>query len=282
MNDSARTHAMSYHEDYASISRTMLKLFRQSRVEYHLTYNLRTLPPWQPTAPALLGTVLHAILLEDVPLDDQVLCYPADCLNKNGGLIGPRAEVFRAMHPEQTCMKEREIDGIRAAVKSVMSRPEISQMLAAVSHKEHRFDADLFGVPCRCKPDICCKLDEYIVCYDLKFSKLVDPDSWRRTSKRLALWLQDAHYSKILTAGFGKPVQFRFCNIETKTPFRVQWYWYEPRSREIAFEEHSRLLLDLKQCQETGVWEDGWESECTISEYDIAAEVSSDEVEITE
>ena len=273
---------MTYHQDYTSVSRTMLKLFRQSRVEYNLTYNTRELPPWEPTAPALLGTVLHAMLLEAVPLDDLVLRYPADVLNVNGGLIGKRAEGFRADHPGRVCMKDEDYDGINAAVKVVMAHPELRDVLDAVGHKEHRFDADLFGVPCKCKPDIAGDLGEFIAAYDLKFMKNVDPDSWRRSSKRLAYWLQDAHYSRVLEAKFGKPVRFRFCCIETKAPYRVQWYWYEPRSREIAFDEHKRLLLALKECRESGDWSDNWESECTISPWDIEAELSTDEVVINE
>lgn len=271
-----------YHSDYSAVSCSMLKLFRRSRVEYNLTYNARTLPPWKPTAPALLGTVLHAMLLEDVPLEDQVITYPADCLNKNGDLIGHNAKIFRAMHDDKIAMKEREIDGIRAAVEAVLAHPEIRNMLAASTHREHRFDAELLGVPCKCKPDIVGDLTRYVACYDLKFSLNIDPDSWRRTSKRLAYWLQTCHYSRVLEANFKKPVQFRFCNIEVKPPYRMMWYWYDLRSLEIASDEHRRLLLDLKECQESGVWEDGWESECVLSPWDIAAEVSSDEVEISE
>lgn len=271
---------MNYHDDYSSISRTMLKLFRQSRVEYHLTYNTRELPPWEPTPPALLGTVLHAMLLEDVPLDDLVLRYPADVLNVNGGLIGKRAEAFRDDHPNSVCMKEEDYENIEAGVKSVMSRPDISAMLKAATHKEQRFDAELFGLPCKCKTDIACDMGAYMLAYDLKFMKNVDPDSWRRSSRRLAYWMQDSHYSGVLQAAFGKPVTFRFCCIEVKPPYRVQWYWFDPRSREIANDEHKRLLLDLKRCRETGDWSDGWQSECSISPWDIEAELSPDEVTI--
>lgn len=270
-----------YHMDYASVSRTMLKLFRQSRVEFNLTYNTRELPPWEPTPPALLGTVLHAMLLEDVPLDDLVLWYPQDVLNVRGGLIGSRASDFREANPGRVYMKEQDYDGIESAVKSVLSRPDIGAMLNAATHKENRFDAEVFGLPCRCKPDIFADMGDYLAVYDLKFSKNVDPDSWRRTSKRLALWLQDAFYSRLLQAKFGKPVQFRFCNIETKAPYRVQWYWYVAASREMAFDEHKRLMFDLKHCYETGVWEDGWASECILEPWDFNSELT-DEVEIAE
>ena len=271
---------LDYHADYSAVSCSMLKLFRRSRVEYNLTYNTRELPPWQPTPPALLGTVLHAMLLENVPLDDLVLCYPQDVLNVNGGLIGKRAAEFRASHPANVFMKEEEYGTIQAGVKAVMGRPEIRDMLAAASHKEHRFDSDLLGLPCKCLVDIAGDLGDYIAIYDLKFSLNVDPESWRRTSRRLAYWAQDAHYSKVLEAKYGKPVRFRFLAIEIKPPFRVQWYWYEPRSREIAFDEHKRLLLALRECQETGVWSDNWESECVINSWDIEAELSPDEVQI--
>lgn len=271
----------TYHDDHTSVSRTMLKLFRQSRVEFNLTYNTRELPPWTPTQPALLGTVLHAMLLEDKQLDDLVLRYPDDVLNVNGGLIGKRAEAFRDDHPDCVCMKDSDYDAIFSGIESVVQHPQIKEMLSVAGHREVRFDADLFGVPCRCKPDICCDMGEVVLCYDLKFMQNVDPESWRRSSKRLAYWMQDAHYSAVLGDVFGKPVQFRFCCIETKAPYRVQWYWYDHRSREIAADEHKRLLYDLKRCRETGDWSDDWKSECVISPWDIT-EVESDEVEIAD
>lgn len=259
----------TYHSDYSSVSRTMLNLFRQSRLEYYLTYVARELPPKQPTAPMLKGTVLHAILLEGRTLDDLVLCYPSDCLNAKGGLIGARAEEYRESHPGCVCVKYSEYDDLAATVKSVLSRGDIGEVLEQATSKETRVDAVLDGVPCKCKPDIACDLGPSIIAYDLKFSEDVHPEAWRRTSKRLALWMQDAHYSRVLAAAFGKPVQFRFWNIEIKPPYRVLPRWYPAAAREMAFAEHRAKLLDLKACYDSGEWSDDWNSETELSPWDL-------------
>lgn len=269
----------SYHNDYSHISRTMLKLFRESRLEYHLTYVTGQRKPKEPNKPMLTGTVGHEILLKGRKLDELVLCYPGNCLNGNGGLIGARAEAFRNEHPNWICLKHEEYDGIEGFVKAVRSRDDIRQVLENATSKEKRFDAELDGLPCKCMPDIACDLGDYITVYDFKFSEKVDPISWRRTSKRLALWLQDAHYSRVLAKRFDKPVQFRFINVEIVPPHRIQWYWYPPASRELAFSEHRKDLLDLAACYDSGDWSDNWTSETELSPWDFRTEDEMVEVE---
>jgi hypothetical protein len=232
--------------------------------------------PKRATAPMLKGTVLHSILLENKKLDDLVLVYPTDCLNARGGLIGARAEDYRNAHPNHVCLKYDEYDGVAGAVKAVLGRYDLCQVLEQATSKEQRFDAALDGLPCKCKPDIACDVGDYIALYDLKFSEKVDPDSWRCMQKSLALWMQDAHYSRVVAERFGKPVQFRFWNIEVEPPHRVIPRWYDTQSRERAFQTHRSKLLELAECYESNEWGDNWDPVSVLSPWDLAA--SDDEM----
>lgn len=269
-----------YHLDYDSQSKTMLTLFCKSRLEYKLTYVTREMQPWVPTKPALAGTILHAVLLEDKAFEDCVLPYPAECLKCNGDLNGKVAAKFREDNPEIICLKEPECEALREVVRGVMAHVPLGQVIKAATNREERFDAVVDDVPCRCKPDILCDLGDKIVVYDLKFSELVDPGSFRRANRRLRYWLQDAHYSRCLAERFGKPVVFRFCVVEVKFPYRVCWYWLDPISRDNAFDAHKKILADLKECQLTGNWDDKWPSEVVLSPWDLDTEEASDYVEI--
>lgn len=259
----------NYHDDFSCVSKTMLSLFLHSRQEYYLTYVTRQMPPKQPTKVMLAGQVLHAVLLEDKRLDDIVMVYPASCLKSDGSLNGSPAARFRDDYPGFICVKDSERDQFEVCINSVLGNRELGSVLTAAKHREQRFDAEVCGVKCRAKPDIVCDMGKYAAVYDLKFSEQVDPDSWRRTSKRLHYWLQDSHYSAVLNQSIGKPVQFRFALIEVNFPFRVQWKWYDPKSREDARDAHRKILHDLSDCHRTGKWSDNWQEEMVLEPWDI-------------
>lgn len=259
-----------YHSDFTHVSKTMLNLFCESRQEFYYTYVTQQMRRKEPTAPMLIGTVLHAMLLEDKQLDDLVLCYPDECLNVNGGLIGPRRKAFEAENPGRVFLKEDEYGEIATAAATAMNNYDsVRRAIGNATSREQRYDGEIAGMKCRCKPDVVVEEQKRVVIPDFKMCASVHPSSFRRTSKRLRYWLQDSHYSAILQQHFGKPVQFQFCCIETSFPFRVQWYWYDEISRESADAAHKKILRDLKECYVTGDWSDRWESMVTLEPWDI-------------
>lgn len=270
---------MNYHDDFSHVSKSMLDLFLRSRQEYYLTYVTRDMSPKQPTRPMIAGTVLHSVLLEGFEFDDVVQCYPADVLKCNGDLDGKKATALRREQPDVLFVKESEFESLRAVYDGVAQDERLASILEAATHREQRVDAVLNGLPCKCKPDIACDIGNVVACYDLKFMENVDPDSWRRSSRRFRYWLQDSHYSACLEAAWGKPVSFRFACIEVKFPYRVQWYWYDQSSRETARIEHAKALEELAACQESGNWADVWESVCVLNPWEISASEDSAEVQ---
>ena len=117
-------------------------------------------------------------------------------------------------------------------------------------------------------------MDDHLIAYDLKFCP-PDPTSFNRSARRLRYWLQDAHYSAVLTAETGKPVLFRFWAVEPTYPFRIQCYWYGQRSREIARDYHAAQLNKLAECYATDEWVDDWQGELVLSPWDVG--VTSEE-----
>jgi hypothetical protein len=258
-----------YHSDQSAVSKTMLNLFCKSRLEYYHTYISREMLPKSVGKPAMVGTILHAMLLEDKAFEELVMPYPESVLSSDNKIVRSRADAFEEDNPGFIYMKEPECDAILCTVTRVLANEQLATIVRQANHREMRFDATIEGVDCKCKPDIVCDLGDKVVIYDLKCMEQVDPDSWQRSARRFNYWMQQAHYSRILEQRTRKPVQFRFILIETKFPYRVQWKWFDPVSAETARDAHRSLLKDLAGCMESGDWSDPWDNVMVLQPWDI-------------
>lgn len=257
----------SYHSDYGSVSKTMLNLFCDSPKLYEETYLKRTLPTKEPTSPMIVGTVLHGVLLEGKKPNELYQVYPDDCLKSNGAINPKPATEFRKSIFPAVAIKEKEAQGIQDAIEAVEASP-IADAVAQSTELEKAHYADLYGLPCRCKPDIACDMGDHWLVWDLKFCD-PSPAHFFRSAKSFRYFLQDAHYSAVLTAETGKPVVFRFFAFEPVYPFRLQAYWYEPRQREIAQDFHRTKIADLRKCMATGDWSDKWSNAIPLNEWHL-------------
>jgi len=267
----------AYHLDYGSISHSMLSVFCRSPFEYWLTFIQKTMPRKVPTKIMEVGSVVHAVLLERAAVDDLVVQYDADCFQKDGKLHGKNAAAFRAANPDKVCMKVADVCRVIQIVDMVREH-ELGNLIAgATAHEKAIYWTDpLTGMECRAKPDFVCDLGDRVVCYDLKISGTISPGQFQRTAKMFCYWRQATHYSSGLTDNYGKPVTFRFFVCESQFPFRIHPYWYDDRSREIAYGSWTKSMIDLAQCYETGDWSDKWTNELTIGPWD-----TGDDLEIT-
>lgn len=270
----------SYHDEIETLSSSQLKIFCDSPTDYYETFRTRKMPKRKPTGDMALGMICHARLLEKKAFDDICRCYPTECLNVNGGLIGAKAKAFEEkIHPLIAC-KESMLESAEAICENAMKSP-LGDVLRADFQFEQRVEAIVEGVPCRCKPDIHKALPDIgkVVCHDIKISTQLHPDKWFRIAKNLGYHLQGSHYSKILEEKYRLPVSFIFWVFETDYPYRVQPRYYDQRSVEISREYHSKKLAEFKKCEETGDWSDHWENVGVISPWDVGA---NDEGELVE
>ena len=87
---------VDYFQQHDKISSTILKDFDESPEACHGYYfadEKRERP--RPTKGMDVGSVVHAVFLEQRALEEVVSTYPDFCLNKNGGLIGVQSDLFR-------------------------------------------------------------------------------------------------------------------------------------------------------------------------------------------
>ena len=259
---------MGYHDDASEVTKTALTVFCESQVEYYHQFITGKMQRRQQTEAMIDGVVLHSLFLDGKELDDLVGVYPDSCLNKNGGLIGVNAKKHREANRQSYWMKESERDRIRT-VWTNLQDTAIAEAIAECSEYEQTMRASVYGVPCKCKPDIAGDVGEYWLVYDLKFTDAIK--QFPRSSRQFKYWLQDAHYSAVIRELTGKPVLFKFIVAETVFPYRVSIHSYNPIKREMAAKYHKSKLLDLAACLRTNIWKDNFEEDLPLSEWDCEA-----------
>lgn len=274
---------MDYHDDYSAWSKTMLWHFRQSKLEAWHTYVTRKLPTKEMSEPALSGIVKHCIALEGASVDDLVLAYPEDCLNKNGGLIGKRAAAFRAEHAGAAIVKLDERQSLVDLTEQVLQTEELQAFIGKHAIIEEAFYAIIDDLPCKCKPDIVREYGDYLDVFDLKFPKVFSRESFERANKRFGYWFQRSHYVAVLEKCFDKPVRrFTFLNIESTFPFRVQPKYFDAiNTIPAADTEHRKTIREIRECMESDNWADDWPTEVVMNPWDFGVADDNELVEVT-
>jgi len=250
----------SYHQNYSRISKTMLGHFAKSPADFARYYVHQTESPPSPKRQMVIGSAIHAILLERAPIEVVVKVYPQSCLKSDGSLNGKPAASFREDNPESYCMKATDALIVQSACDSVMDH-ELGELIDhpdAVFELPQEWTCQLTGIDCRLMADFFIDMGDCILAYDLKTTEDIYPTGVKRTAKTLKYWLQDAHYSSGLETIFGKPVKFRFWFLEIDSPNRIAPWEYEPRSREICKAAYVRLMERLKTCRDANYWPDEW------------------------
>lgn len=271
----------AYHSDVSAISKSMLSDFMDSALDYYHIYITGLKPRKKPTRKMKIGTICHAMLLEHKTLDEACIVYPYSCIDTSGKLKSKKAAEFEASVPNRVAVKEDFIPVIEATIKNARASEFGSLLDLHMDNAkfETRIDEELYGLPCKCRPDIHILLKDQIVVPDLKFGVVKPDDFWRNANGRFRYWLQQAHYSAILTKRYGLPVNWTFWAFETEFPYRVKPYWYDARSAEIASEQHKVEIRKLKQCYDTNKWDDDFSSEGMLNPWNITQEGRTESAE---
>lgn len=259
----------TYHNDYDSVSKTMLSCFHSSPCEFDRYYVSKVERPPQPKA-AVVGSICHAVLLEGKSLDDVACVYPIECLKSNGTINRSRrkdgssaAGDFEASLDEWQYPVRESVREQCAALLNGIKGHQVLRLIEMADGREEPiyWDDPLTELRCRCRPDFFCRTDDGVVCYDLKFTTQIKPHEFWRIARNFRYWMQDAHYSRGLSvANGGCPVRFVFWAIEDTAPYRVARYEYTQDSRENAAQETAATLQRLAECYETNEWLDDWTS----------------------
>ena len=257
----------------------MLSVFCDSRLDYYHQFVTGLMPRKAPSKPMVLGTIVHAMLLERKLVTDVAILYPNECYKKDGFSINPvPARAFEDANPGKLAVKEEVMDQAELICESAM-KSILGPVLSLDVEFEQRADAVVCGMPCRCKPDI--HSPKLGLVYDLKVGQ-VKPNDFHRSAKRFKYWLQAAFYVDILSTLHNRPFTFRFFAIEPTFPFRVQMYEYDESSMETAHKFSQDKLRELKACQETGDWSDQWSPTVVLGPWDLGENEESDKVDWSE
>ena len=261
---------MNYHTDWKELTKTMLATFNKSPVDFYETYITGRMRK-KATAPMMIGSVCHAVLLEGKDLDEAFLVYPDDCLKVDGSINGKPAAKFRSEHPNAIGfgkVKERsEISNVLRAVRD----HELGSLIALADEREQEVRGSYKGRAIKCKPDFWSSG----IIYDLKFMEDVSLPQIKRSFKNFSYWLQDAHYSAVVG---GNP-KFRFWLVETQYPYRIKTVVYDQRSREIAADQWRRSMDCFIQAEKSNEWVEETSIELTLSPWDLPDQEEEAELE---
>ena len=262
-----------YHSDTSRVSKTMLGLYDDSPERYHATYIAKTMPVKDGSEATRLGTICHQILIENRNIDDICVEYPANCFSETGRIRSVAAKAFELECQPKLAVRPDMMEQIRNTVDA-FRRSEIGKLLAienSDTHRETQVDADLWGLPCKCRPDIFFNMPDRIVVPDLKFGQY-EPREFARSARRFKYYLQQAHYTAILNKVYDKPVQWMFLIGEPKPPYRVGQRCYDIRSGEIARDYHEALVKKLTRAYASGVFADNFAVEMSLAPWDLSGD----------
>lgn len=214
-----------------------------------------------------IGSLVHAILLEQVEPADKITHYPADCFKSNGAINPKPAAQFRELMAGhgKTVLKDEDYHRVISICNSVLDHPlgELVMSKEAVFEEPVFWENDL-GLKCRCKPDFMFETEDQVVIYDLKISQAASPDEWVRVAKSQLYWLQDAHYSSGVAHTTGKPVSFKFWVVESVAPYRIGTYHYDAISRERGGEAYHRLMTEIARRLDGNDWVSDWTRDANV------------------
>lgn len=276
---------MNYHQNFNRVSKTMLGHFIRSTSDYCRYYVKQTDEPPKPKTAMVIGSAIHAILLERKQASDCVAAIPDSCLKSNGAINPKPTAQFRADNPDKFVMKQAEAAMVSHACDAAY-RHELGDLIRhdnAVFEKPQEFECPHSGLSCRLMADFFIDMGNYILAYDLKTTEDIYPVGIRRTARTLKYWLQDQHYSSGLSEIFGKPTQFRFWFLEVGHPHRIAPYEYNQRAREIAKGEYVHQMQRLANCYRDGDWRDDWQckvNDLDLSPWDVSPEIANAETEL--
>jgi hypothetical protein len=206
----------------------------------------------------VLGNVIHDIVLTRDWLRRYKVIPDAVCRSDGAINPGPYREWCESLPAGVTPLRARIIDEAEIIAGEVESSLWTNGSHAAAPGVEIEVPrhAVCHDVDCKCKPDVVIRDSRggILRLIDIKTSSRVDPDHVRAQMVRMQLWLQAAHYCRILGA---KVMEFLW--VETRPPYRTAWYFLTSDSMDAAVDAWRTTLLRFRQRLENDDWDDKYD-----------------------
>jgi hypothetical protein len=260
----AESDQVDYHSDFDHVSRSDLVIFATSRRRYKRKRDAKKAD--DDNDALRIGRGTHAISLRDAIELGKIKLIPESALSATGKRQGNGYREFCRQNrgktlllPAQYELCQRISDALHQVeiaetpegdditVADLVENPEAKREV------EYRWDEIL---PCRLKADLVLDCGPYVICLDLKTARSVHRRRFFDEIRDRKLWLQVAHYKAGLERKYKKPVRFIFVAVEKSDPHEAEMFELDEQATALAMSRRLELLKQLKECQETGIFED--------------------------
>jgi hypothetical protein len=218
--------------------------------------------PSSPTAAMLLGTAIHAAVLEPDLFDSEFVAAPvADARTKVGRALKAEHE---ARHPGKTSLPAKEFDLVLAARQAIYDNPIAAKLLGGDGQNElsYVWESDYPGAEgtlCKARVDRLTTLDGVPCLVDLKTSVDATPSEFQKSVGRFGYDLQAAFYLDGLATLYPGDRRFIFIVVEKTAPFGVSVCELEQFSLTEGRIKAERGLAAYAKAHATNIF-DGYES----------------------
>ncbi|MDN0082339.1 PD-(D/E)XK nuclease-like domain-containing protein [Crenobacter sp. SG2305] len=234
----------AYHADLSTVTRSKLELILRSPA--HLQASLKQ--PRAESAAMLVGTALHAALLEPAVFSKKFIAY-------RGGKTRASSDYkeFVAANPDMIIMSDKDYDkvlGMRDAVQAVTDFPLWDVLQLAEKEKTLEWQDAETGLRCKIRPDALTSA----AILDLKKTTDARPHKFMWSARDYGYDLQAAMYRIGVREALGLDLPFLFVAIEEDAPHGIQIY-EAPKEMIADGERRYRTALKLyAECLRTDTW----------------------------
>lgn len=236
-----------YHADLA-VSKSHLDLVARSPRHYWHRYLNPEAVPSEPTPAMVLGTVVHASVLEpDLFAAEYVVAPVCDRRTK----VGKEAwEQFQAGAKGKTVITAEQGALAAAMHQAVHAHPAASLVLSrpGVCEGSYFWVDEATGERCKIRPDWHSECRRLIV--DLKTTEDASPAGFQRSIQKYRYHVQSAWYLR----GLAEAEQFVFIAVEKEPPYLVGVYVATPEMIAAGNRVADRNLSTLAECRAANFW----------------------------
>lgn len=237
------------YQQIAGVNQSALK---DARTPAHIFEALNGAPK-KPTASMVLGSALHARLLEMTTAQQLIIDGPLNPNNdfKPYGTDTIAYKTFAKAHPGKIILAgdgRAQLDGM---AESVMRHSLARRLVEANGETELVMVWDDGAVRCKGRLD---KLVPNLLAFDLKTTANAAPDTWSRAVHDYGYHTQAEYYRRGMEANAIGGTPFVFLVVENVAPYGVVIYEIEPESMAVAKHQIDRALAMVAACQKAGAW----------------------------
>lgn len=261
---------IEYHEDRTALSNSKRELYRTNARTFGRWIDGLYTPP-DPSREMVLGSALHAYVLEPDWFRENVAIVPADCgpcqaQTKQGKPCSNPAKPngFCGRHggedPDaEIVLSSDEGQLVESMANQIQQHQAAATMLQRASHREQAFvwqDPDT-GLLLKCKPDILHRMESPRFVADIKTTRATTQHGYRTAIMDRGYHRQAAFYLTILR-GLGiatKDTEWYFVFVTNKTDPYCHVVRLGEQTLQLGFTQVRRDLAEIADRLNSGNWQ---------------------------